>query len=74
MAKRKYISEDDPEDDGYAEAECPECGAPLTVRFQKGRHSRRVHCPVCLKKVTVSRERETSEPPLVQLHRSGEQD
>lgn len=70
MAKRKYISEDDLEGDGYTEAECPECGAPLTIRFQKGRHSRRLNCPVCLKKVTVSRESEAPEPPLIQLRGS----
>ncbi|HVF88720.1 MAG TPA: hypothetical protein VNH22_01560 [Blastocatellia bacterium] len=71
MAKRRYISEDDPEDDGYTEAECPECGAPLTVRFQKGRRSRRLNCPVCLKKVTLSRDGEASEPPLIQLRGPG---
>jgi uncharacterized Zn finger protein (UPF0148 family) len=71
MAKRKYISEDDLEDDGYTEAECPECGAPLTIRFQKGRHSRRLNCPVCSKRVAVSREREAPEPPLIQLRGSG---
>ena len=73
MAKRKYISEDDLHDDGYVEAECPACGAPLTLRFQKGRRSRRLNCPVCLSKVTVSRESEAPEPPLVQLRGTGDQ-
>jgi len=67
MPKRKYKAEDDAED-GYADTECPECGATITARFH-GRKSRRLHCPVCRAKVTVSIEHE--EPPLIQLHRVG---
>ncbi|MFY9573302.1 MAG: hypothetical protein WAV20_18040, partial [Blastocatellia bacterium] len=64
MPKRKYIAEDD-DRDGYADAECPECGATITTRFQRGRNWRRLQCPVCRGHVTVTiKEDETA---LIQL-------
>jgi hypothetical protein len=66
MAKRKFITEDD-DDRGYADAECPECGAMINTRFQRGRNWRRLHCPVCQRHVTVSILEE--EAPLIQLTR-----
>jgi DNA-directed RNA polymerase subunit RPC12/RpoP len=68
MQKRKYQPEDDT-NDGYAEAECPECGAIVTARFQRGRNWRRLQCPVCRSKVTVSIKEEKT--PLIQLRRAG---
>ncbi len=68
MQKRKYISEDD-SNDGYADAECPECGAIVNARFQRGRKWRRLKCPVCRGHVTVSIK--DGETPLIQLKRVG---
>lgn len=67
MTKRKYISEDE-EDEGYRDAECPECGAIINARFQHGRQWRRLRCPVCLNHVIISKEREPSDP-LIQLRK-----
>lgn len=52
--KRKYISDDEagPESD-YVDVACPDCEAPITLRFHRGRRSRDVVCPVCRKKVTI---------------------
>ncbi|MEK6410387.1 MAG: hypothetical protein AABN34_25985 [Acidobacteriota bacterium] len=69
MTKRKYIAEDEADDDGYADTQCPECGATINARFQRGRNRRRLQCPVCQSDVTVSIEKE--EQPLIQLRRSG---
>ena len=69
VPKRKYLSEDDPDDDDYSNAECPECGATITARFQRGRTQRRVQCPICHKQVTIFLERESA--PLVQLQHEG---
>lgn len=66
MAKRKYQDEDEIADD-YADVECPECDATLNVRFQKGRQSRRLRCPVCAKTITVQLTKEPSPQNLVQL-------
>ena len=68
MPKRKYIAEDD-DRDGYADAECPECGAIVTAHFQRGRKWRRLQCPVCRSHVTVSIKEEQT--PLIQLRRDG---
>ena len=69
MTKRKFIAEADADDNGYADAECPECGATINARFQRGRKWRRLQCPVCRTNVTVSiKEQET---PLIQLRRAG---
>lgn len=67
MTKRKYIDEDDT-DDGYRDVECPQCGATVNTRFQRGRRWRRLQCPVCLTQVTVSLESEPSNQPLIQIH------
>src|SRR6266498_2757439 len=67
MPKRKYQPEDD-KTDGYADAECPECGAIINARFQDGRKQRKLQCPVCRGRVTVSIKEE--EPPLIQLTRA----
>jgi hypothetical protein len=67
MAKRKFIAEDD-DRDGYADAECPECGAIINTRFQRGRNWRRLQCPVCHVNVTVSIQVE--ETPLIQIRRA----
>ena len=67
VPKRKYQSEDE-RDDGYADVECPECGAPINAHFQRGRNWRKLECPVCRRSVTVSIEREQA--PLVQLERA----
>lgn len=69
MTKRKYIAEDEAHDEGYADTQCSECGAPINARFQRGRNWRRLQCPVCQRRVTVSIEKE--EQPLIQLRRSG---
>jgi len=66
MAKRKFIAEDD-DRDGYFDAECPECGATITARFQRGRNWRRLQCPVCQSHVTLSIQVEKT--PLIQLER-----
>jgi C4-type Zn-finger protein len=66
MAKRKFIAEDD-DRDGYADAECPECGAIINARFQRGRNWRRIQCPVCQSHVKVSIQLE--ETPLIQIQR-----
>ena len=55
MSKRKYAREDDGGDDGYVDVECPECEAPVRTKFQRGRHARRLRCPVCQNIVTLSR-------------------
>jgi uncharacterized Zn finger protein (UPF0148 family) len=68
MPKRKYKAEDD-DSDGYADAECPECGAIVNARFQRGRKWRKLLCPVCRSHVTVSIKEE--ETPLIQLRRAG---
>jgi len=67
MTKRKYIDEED-SDDGYRDVECPECGAVINTRFQRGRLWRRLQCPVCLAHVTVSLESRNSIQPLIQIH------
>ena len=55
MSKRKYAREEDGGDDGYVDVECPQCEAPIRAKFQRGRHARRLHCPVCKNPVTLSR-------------------
>lgn len=55
MAKRKYQDEDEIADD-YADVECPECDATINVRFQKGRLSRRLRCPVCGEQILVNKQ------------------
>jgi len=67
MSKRKFIAEDD-DRDGYADADCPECGATINTRFQRGRNWRRLQCPICQAHVTVSIQAE--EKPLIQLQRA----
>jgi|GEM_PF-6603992 len=69
MPKRKYIAEEDDSNDGYADAQCPECGAILNVRFRRGRDWRKLQCRVCHKRVTVAIEKETA--PLIQIGRAG---
>jgi ribosomal protein S27E len=69
MPKRKFVAEDKAEDDGYADAECPECGATVNVHFQRGRAARRLRCPVCESVVTVSQLEDEVEQPLIQLQR-----
>jgi predicted RNA-binding Zn-ribbon protein involved in translation (DUF1610 family) len=56
MPKRKRKSEDELDMNGYADAECPECGAIINARFHGGRRSRRLRCPVCEAAVTISLE------------------
>lgn len=65
VAKRRY--EDPQGDEGYREVECPECGAPLTLRFHGGRRSRRLRCPVCANQVIVSLEQEEPVYELIRL-------
>ena len=65
MPKRRYISEDAPEDESYREAQCPNCGAPLRLHFGKGRRTRRIRCPVCKEKGTVSPERDKLSLPIL---------
>jgi len=72
MPKRKHREDEEPSDD-YKEAECPECGAIITARFARGRHTRRLRCPVCDQVVTLMLEREAAAPPLVQLRRADKQ-
>jgi uncharacterized Zn finger protein (UPF0148 family) len=72
MPKRKRINEDGLDAGGYADAECPECGAIINARFQRGRLSRRLRCPVCEATVTISLEAEEPERQLIQIHRPGE--
>ena len=67
MAKRKYIDEDAQETEGYREVECPDCGAQLTLKFQRGRRLRRLRCPVCTNRVIISLEPEEAGPALIQL-------
>jgi ribosomal protein S27E len=55
MAKQKYQDEDEIADD-YADVECPECDVTINVRFQKGRHTRRLRCPVCAKQILVNKQ------------------
>jgi ssDNA-binding Zn-finger/Zn-ribbon topoisomerase 1 len=70
MPKRKFITDDDGPD-RYADAECPECEATINAHFQRGRNWRRLQCPVCHRRVTVSiKEQET---PLIQLRGAGEE-
>ena len=71
MPKRRFIAEEEAADNSYADAECPECGATVTARFQRGRDWRRLHCPVCGRHVTVSIS-EQELPPLIQLTREHE--
>jgi uncharacterized Zn finger protein (UPF0148 family) len=72
MPKRKRINEDELDTDGYADAECPECGAIINARFQQGRRSRRLRCPVCEAIVTISLELEEPERQLIQIRRPDE--
>ncbi|HKS42909.1 MAG TPA: hypothetical protein VJX74_20015 [Blastocatellia bacterium] len=72
MPKRKHINEDELDTDDYADAECPECGAIITARFQHGRRSRRLRCPVCEATVTISLEAEEPEQQLIQIRRPDE--
>jgi ssDNA-binding Zn-finger/Zn-ribbon topoisomerase 1 len=67
MPKKKYREEEEIGDEGYTDVECPECDAPITVRFQKGRSSRRLRCPVCAKQILVNLHREPLPPNLIQL-------
>jgi hypothetical protein len=67
MATRKYIDEDDADEDGYRDVECPECGAIINTRFQRGRRWRRLSCPVCHRPVTVSADSEEPLQPLIQI-------
>ncbi len=67
MTKRKYKSEDEAGDEGYVDVECPVCDATINVRFQKGRHSRRLRCPVCAKLVTLTLSKEPFPQDLIQL-------
>lgn len=69
MPKRKFIAEADADETDYADAECPECGAIVNARFQRGRDWRKLQCPVCRRQVTVSIKEE--EASLVQLGRAG---
>jgi uncharacterized Zn finger protein (UPF0148 family) len=71
MPKRKHINEDEFDSDGYADGECPECGAIINARFQKGRRSRRLRCPVCQTTVTISLEADEPERELIQIRRPG---
>lgn len=66
MPKQKYQNEDEI-DDGYIDAECPECEAPIHLRFQKGRNSRRLRCRVCEKLVTIILNKAPFPQNLVQL-------
>lgn len=66
MAKRKYQDEDESAD-GYADVECPECAAIINVHFQKGRDSRRLHCPICKKQISVHLNKEPFPQNLIQL-------
>jgi hypothetical protein len=68
MPKRRFIAEDD-DLDGYADADCPECGAVINAHFQRGRDWRRLQCPVCHRRVTISIKKQ--EAPLIQLRREG---
>ena len=72
MPKRKRINEDELDRDDYADVECPECGAIINARFQQGRRSRRLRCPVCEAKVTISLEAEEPESQLIQIRKPGE--
>ena len=67
MRKRKYQREEDVGDDEYVEAECPQCEAPIQTRFQRGRHTRRLRCPVCQNLVTLARAPRQDEPDLIPL-------
>jgi transposase len=66
MPKRKYQDEDKL-DDSYVDVECPVCDATINVRFQKGRNSRRLRCPVCAKLVTLTLPKEPFPQDLIQL-------
>lgn len=72
MPKRKNINEDELDMNDYADAECPECGAIINARFQHGRRSRRLRCPVCQATVTISLEAEEPEHQLIQIRRLSE--
>lgn len=67
MPTRKYIDEEEANEDGYRDVECPECGAMINTRFQRGRNWRRLSCPVCLRRVTVSTDSEKPLQPLIQI-------
>jgi hypothetical protein len=67
MPKQKYKDEDEVDDQGYEDVDCPECEAIINVHFQKGRNSRRLHCPVCAKPIIVTINREPFPPNLIQL-------
>jgi predicted RNA-binding Zn-ribbon protein involved in translation (DUF1610 family) len=73
MPKRKRKSEDELDMNSYADAECPECGAIINARFQRGRRSRRLRCPVCEAVVTISLETQEPAQQLIQLRRPGEE-
>jgi ribosomal protein S27E len=75
VAKRRFAKDSDLRDE-YVNVECPDCGAPTTLRFGRGRRSRRMRCPVCLNMVTISiedlsvDEASDVEGPLVKLRRA----
>jgi ssDNA-binding Zn-finger/Zn-ribbon topoisomerase 1 len=72
MPKRRYISEDDAEEEScYRDSQCPNCGASLRLRFRKGRRTRRIHCPVCKETGTVSLEADRLSLPVLD-HREGD--
>lgn len=55
MNRRRYENEEESGEDSYVDVECPQCEAPIRTKFQRGRHARRLHCPVCKNPVTLSR-------------------
>lgn len=57
MTKRRYISEDEVDNQSHIDVECPLCGAILSIRSGKGRRSHRTQCPVCKEDVTISLEK-----------------
>lgn len=67
MTTRKYIDEEDADEDGYRDVECPQCGAMINIRFQRGRRWRRLSCPVCQSRVTVSTDTENITLPIIQI-------
>ena len=73
MRKRTYQREEAVGDDEYVEAECPQCEAPIPIRFQRGRHTRRLRCPVCQNLVTLARPERQDEPDLIQIQPKGRQ-
>ena len=57
MPKRRYVSEDEVDNESHMDAECPLCGAILSIRIGKGRRSHRTICPVCKEDITISLEK-----------------